>query len=382
MRLGLDASNLRAGGGVTHLTQLLSAAQPEEHGFTRVMVWAGRQTLEQLPARAWLEPVHHPMLDAALPARLYWQHVRLSRMAAGSCDLLFVPGGNFCGRFHPIVTMCRNLLPFEDAERRRFGASRQRVRLELLLRGQSRTFRDADGVIFLTEYARASALDKVGRLRGEMATIPHGVEDRFRIQPRQQKLITSYSAAHPFRLLYVSTVDVYKHQWHVAEAVASLRARFPLTLDLVGSAYPPALQRLQATMARLDPAGAWLRYRESVSYARLHEEYAQADAFVFASSCENLPNILLEAMAAGLPIASSERGPMPEVLGDAGLFFDPEDPQEIATVLESLIRGRDLRTRLADAAHRRAQDFSWDRCAGETFAFLARVAQNSERKPK
>ncbi|MGH9603532.1 MAG: glycosyltransferase, partial [Terriglobales bacterium] len=255
-------------------------------------------------------------------------------------------------------------------------------RLELLLRGQSRTFRDADGVIFLTEYARASALGKVGRLRGEIITIPHGVEDRFRIAPRQQKRITSCSAADPFRLLYVSTVDVYKHPWHVAEAVASLRARYSLTLDLVGSAYPPALKRLQATRTRLDPEDAWLHYRGDVPYKQLHEVYAKADAFVFASSCENLPNILFEAMAAGLPIASSGRGPMPEILGDAGLFFDPEDPNQIAAALDLLLRDHELRTRFAAAGQQRAQAFSWERCARETFAFLAHVAQNVEAKSK
>ncbi len=382
MRLGIDASNLRAGGGVTHLAQLLSAARPQEHGFTHVTVWAGKQTLAYLPERAWLETAHHPQLDAALPARLYWQHVRLSEIAARSCDLLFVPGGNFRGRLRPFVTMCRTLLPFEDVERRRFGISIQRLRLEMLLRGQTATFRDANGIIFLTDYARAAVRVKVGELRPPTVTIPHGVEDRFRIPPRPQKPIASYTAAESFRLLYVSTVDVYKHQWHVAEAVATLRARYPVTLDLVGSAYPPALERLRTTMARLDPEGAWLRYRGTVPYERLHEEYAQADAFVFASSCENLPNILLEAMAAGLPIASSERGPMREVLGDAGLYFDPESSEGIAAALERLLCDDEFRTRCSAAAHRRAQDFSWGRCARETFAFLASVAQNAEAKSK
>lgn len=382
LRLGIDASNLRAGGGVTHLVQLLAAAQPLEHGFHSVTAWAGKQTLEQLPVRQWLLAAHDPALDASLPVRLYWQHGRLSEVAARSCDLLFVPGGNFRGRFRPFVTMCRNLLPFEDEERRRYGVSMQRLRLEMLLRGQSATFRDADGIIFLTDYARSAVRMKMGELHKPNVIIAHGVDDRFRIPPRQQKQITSCSAADPFRLLHVSTVDFYKHQWHVAEGVAHLRARYPVTLDLVGTAYPPALERLRATMARLDPQGAWLRYRGAVPYARLHEEYAQADAFVFASSCENLPNILVEAMAAGLPIASSRRGPMPEVLGDAGVFFDPENPDDIAGTLDLFLQDHDLRTRVSAAAHRRAQDFSWERCARETFAFLASVAQNAEAKSK
>ncbi len=382
LRLGIDASNLRAGGGVTHLTQLLAAAQPSEHGFAHVIVWAGRQTLDALPARPWLEPAHDSMLDGALPLRLHWQYWCLSRAAARSCDLLFVPGGNFRGSFRPFVTMCRNLLPFEDGERHRYGVSAERLRLELLLRGQSATFHDAAGVIFLTEYARSVALGKTGKLAAPSAVVAHGVEDRFRIPLRPQRSMASCSAADPLRVLYVSTVDVYKHQWHVADAVAGLRARFPLSLDLVGSAYGPSLRRLQQTRARLDPQDAWLRYHGAVPHARLHEVYARADAFVFASSCENLPNILLEAMAAGLPIASSNRGPMPEVLGDAGVYFNPESSQDISSALEPLLLDPDLRSRLAAAAQQRVRDFSWERCARETFAFLARVAQNAGSTPQ
>ena len=65
---------------------------------------------------------------------------------------------------------------------------------------------------------------------------------------------------------------------------------------------------------------------------------AGADLFVFASSCENMPNTLVEAMAIGLPIACSDRGPMPEVLRDGGVYFDPENPESIAAAIETLIR--------------------------------------------
>ena len=87
-----------------------------------------------------------------------------------------------------------------------------------------------------------------------------------------------------------------------------------------------------------------------------------------------MPNILLEAMASGLPIACSNRGPMPEVLGEAGVYFDPENAGSIASAILELIRSRDLRQRLAAAAFERARHYSWARCASETFDFLARAA--------
>ena len=153
------------------------------------------------------------------------------------------------------------------------------------------------------------------------------------------------------------------------------REGLPVHLDLVGPAYPPALKRLQAALALLDPSGGFIRYRGPVPYSELPGVYHQADIGVFASSCENMPNILLEAMAAGLPIACSSRGPMPDVLGDAGAYFDPEQPAEIAEAVRSLIGDEGLRTKYARAAFQRSQTYSWERCAEETLAFVARIGR-------
>src|SRR2546426_5596379 len=81
MRLGIDASNLRAGGGVTHLIEMLRAANPRAHGFSQVIVWGGKATLNQIEDRPWLEKVFQPLLDKGLPYRVYWQRFRLSRLA-------------------------------------------------------------------------------------------------------------------------------------------------------------------------------------------------------------------------------------------------------------------------------------------------------------
>jgi glycosyltransferase involved in cell wall biosynthesis len=380
MRLGIDASNLRSGGGVTHLVGVLSAAEPAASGFTRVTVWGGADTLARLSARDWLEPVHEAALDGGLVRRLLWQRFDLTRRAAAACDVLLVPGGTFAGSFRPFVTISRNALPFEPREMRRYGLSARYLRLRLLRVGQAATFRRAEGVVFLTRWAEEKISAAAGPRRGASALIPHGVDVRFFREPRPQRPASAYSAERPFRLLYVSIVDLYKHQGAVVEAVARLRAAgLPVTLDLVGEAYPPAARRLEWTLRRLDPEGAFVRRGGAVPHAELPETYAAADAFVFASSCENMPNILLEAMAAGLPIASSNRGPMPEVLGAAGAFFDPEDVDSIARSLRTLIEDAGQRERWAAEAHRRALAFSWRKCAGETLDFAADVARRTRR---
>ena len=86
-----------------------------------------------------------------------------------------------------------------------------------------------------------------------------------------------------------------------------------------------------------------------------------------------MPNILIETMAAGLPIACSNRGPMPEVLGSSGLYFNPEIPNEIYNALEMFINNPKLRADKAYASFNDAQKYSWTTCAEETFSFLESV---------
>jgi len=376
VRLGVDASNLRQGGGITHLRELLRAADPRDFGFSSVVVWGGKPTLDELPgSNNWLRLEHLAILDRSLPWRMWWQSVHLGRAAQRQCDLLFVPGSSYAGSFHPYVTMFRNMLPFEPRERARYGISGMRLKLAVLEHVQSATFRRAAGVIFLNDYARDTVQRRIGPLRGQTAVIPHGVDDRFRFDVRSQHPVEAYSTDRPFHLLYVSTVDVYKHQWVVAEAVARLRANgLPVAVEFQGPMYEPALAKLEDVRKRLDPRGEFLIVKGPVENAELPKSYAAADGFVFASSCENMPNILLEAMAAGLPIASSRLDPMPNILGDAGVYFDPESVDETASALHTLVSDAEGRTRWAQRAFAKALGFSWTQCASQTYGFLARVA--------
>jgi glycosyltransferase involved in cell wall biosynthesis len=375
MILGIDASNISAGGGVTHLKELLRAANPTGYDFDQVVVWASQATLVRLEERPWLLKRTDPLLETHYLHRALWQRNRLGELAkAEGCNLLFAPGGSFATDFRPVVTMSQNLLPFEWGELTRYGWSTVSLRFALLRWLQSRSFRRADGTIFLTRYAQGTVLKVTGALTGHSAIIPHGIDGRFFQPPRVQRLLAACSDAHPFRLIYVSTIATHKHQWQVAEAVATLRTQgLPVVLDLIGPAYPPALRRLQRTLRDVDSSGRAIRYRGAAPYHELHARYAAADLGVFASSCENMPNILLEGMASGLPMASSNRGPMPEILGDAGVYFDPERPDEIAAALRQLITDPELRTHCAEGAYAKVHLYSWERCARETFTFMRHI---------
>ncbi len=376
MIIGIDASNIRAGGGVTHLVELLRAANPSKHGFARVIVWGGKTTLDNIDGRDWLYMVNEPLLDDSLPYRLFWQRFKLKKLAEQvGCDVLFVLGGFDLSGFKTIVTMSQNLLPFSAQEISRYSHPLEIFRFHLLKVVQSRSFKKADGVVFLTAYARDVVLKDTGSLRGKTVIIPHGINPRFSLSPRPQRRLSDFSNERPCRLVYVSVVEVYKHQWHVADAVAKLRLTgLPVVLDLIGPS-GGGMNRLHEAMNRVDPEGEFIFYKGVVPYEELHTAYASADIAIFASTCETFGMILLEAMSAGLPIACSDCSAMPEILGDAGVYFNPENSTDIARAIHTLMDSSDLRAQLAQAAFERTQQYSWKRCADETFRFLGDIAK-------
>ena len=376
MKLGIDASNIRDGGGITHLAELLNIAEPTKYGFTEVIVWGGSKVLDRIVERSWLIKCHLPILEKNILYRTFWQRFQLSAIArAEKCDILFIPGGAYGGNFKPIATISQNLLPFEWRELTRYGFSLKTIKMLLLRLIQSRTFKTADGMIFLTQYAKNTVNEIVNTTDSKTTIIPHGINSRFVASPRKQFPIEKYTKETPFRILYVSIIEVYKHQWNVAEAVASLsKAGLPVVLDLVGPAYPPALKILKRKMAEVDPSAKIISYIGAISHADLHKKYTESDLAVFASSCENLPIILLEGMASGLPVACSNLGPMPEILGQAGIYFNPLVPADISAAIKRLIHDPELRTKLSAMSFEKANQYSWTRCSADTFNFLSKVA--------
>jgi len=375
MILGIDASNIRAGGGLVHLRELLTSVEPEQHGVSKVVIWGGRTPLSVLPQRSWLELVWQPECDQNLLRRFAWQTWVLPKLAHSKADLLFVPGGTHIGSFRPFVTMIRNWLLFDRNEMLRYGFSGQVLRLQLLRHLQLRTLKKAAGVIFLTEYSQGKVQREL-RPGTPSTVIPHGVSEVFRAAPRVQLPITEYSQTRPFRFLYVSWVEPYKEQLNLVRAIAKVHSEgCPVALDLAGAGESRTVAELRSLVSEIDPTGAFLRYHGPVRYPEIAGLYRQADAFVFPSSCETFGMPLLEAMAAGLPVASSNKTVMPEVLGDAGIYFRP-NVDEISACVRALAEDVNARQRYANAAYRRAARFTWARTAEETFAFVAGVGRD------
>ncbi len=169
----------------------------------------------------------------------------------------------------------------------------------------------------------------------------------------------------------MSFIDAYKRQIEVVEeyAVIVQRVTDAPRLTLVGSGDARYLGRLRERIEELK-LGERVRVMSSVSHRDVLGMMAAARIAVFASVCENCPNILIEKLHAGLPVLCSDRPPMPEIGGDAAIYFDPDRPGSLTEAFVALYASPQRQRALAAAARLRAERFAFDITYRRTVDFL------------
>ncbi len=174
-------------------------------------------------------------------------------------------------------------------------------------------------------------------------------------------------APRPFGL-FVGTVEPRKNLERLLEAFARIKDDVEHDLHLVGGKG----WRMPKPSALIRSNGLESRVRQ---FGRLEDEdllrqYACCDFVAMPSLYEGIGLPIIEAMAFGKPVLTGNTSAMPEVAGDAGLFVDPTSTEDIARGLKRMMTDTALRSRLGDAARRRARDFSWDSAAAETIRVI------------
>ena len=373
MKIGIDATNIKSGGGLAHLKQVLENYSTN----TNIINVIGGNWLDEIENRKWLNKISLNRFFSNFLKQELFKRTKLPSLLNYN-DVIFVPGGTFSTKKTPYVSMSQNMLVFEKNERNRFSKSFTWLRYVLLEKLQVKSFKNSKGIIYISNYAKDYIQNKHPKLKKIKSTvIYHGISDEFRKKPKKQYDITDYSEVTPFRLLYISIINFYKHQWNVIEAVKRLKEEnFNIELDLIGPIHEPARKRFEISLKGTDK---YIHYHGKVAYNKISNAYKKADLFIFASTCENMPNILLEAMSAGLPILSSNYGPMPEVLKESGDYMDPTDINSIYLELKKLLLNPQRRKEIAEKAHLSSKKFSWTNTADETFKFIEEIYnQNKE----
>lgn len=171
--------------------------------------------------------------------------------------------------------------------------------------------------------------------------------------------------------LSVSAMRPHKNLPRLIRAMALIPP--PCRPLLVLAGYPtPHERELKAAVAALT-LQADVRIVGWIDQPRLEGLYRAAKVFVFPSLYEGFGLPILEAMARGLPVATSGRGALDEVAGDAALRFDPESEQAIAQAVERLITDGQEAARLRERGRRQARSFSWSAAAAGTLRSYERA---------
>ena len=373
----IDALNARQGGGQTYLLNLLTRLPEGEPSLIYLLAPEdiGKQVESE---RVRLLKPWWPVKNGLL--RALWEGLFLRRQARQlGASIIFFPGG-IVGGEAPLggrrATMFRNVIPFDLAQRRRYSLGYQRIRNWVLERVMLRSMVDADLVIFLSNYGRSLIERSAGRRIAGAVTIPHGVSPLFReaAGPRP-----GWVPDHPY-LLYVSSFEPYKAQLEVVQAFARVVQHWhePLSLVFVGPSNTAYAAEVKREIKRLGLADRVLMPGNR-PYGELPAAHHHSLIGIFASEAENCPNALLEAMAAGKPILCSRRPPMPEFGGDAVLYFEPSDVEELSSQLLRLLHEPLTRERLGMAAAQWSRRFDWNETARTTWKALQHLQNTTER---
>jgi glycosyltransferase involved in cell wall biosynthesis len=215
---------------------------------------------------------------------------------------------------------------------------------------------------------------------GKIGAAPDELFRPIRSGPEAEVIMSRYDLAADERfLLYVGGLSPHKNLPRLIEAFAR-GAKEPWNLVIVGDPSDVFHTNMEAIRDAIQLNGLRKRVRlvGFVPDADLVHLYNRAYALVQPSLLEGFGLPPVESMACGTPVLSSNAGSLPEVVGDAGLFFDPTDVDEMSRTISRLLDSPQLRAELAGRASARAAGFSWETVAGELLAHLEQLA--SKRK--
>jgi len=383
MRIGIDATALpsrpvgagnyiiqliRAIAGSTMINEpLLDSSQPNGLEF---VIFVQRSRLELLNVEE-TPNLHLIVLPDISPSmRLLWEQISFPKLAINQhLDLL-----HSLHYTMPLAYPGRTVVTFHDMTFFLFPHHHtlpKRYFFRFFIRASSR---QAVALIADSESTRQDAIRLVGVSPGKIFTVQLGVTQEFRpmrdntiLQQARQK----YHLPEHY-LLYVGMIEPRKNLPTLLQAYAAVADQMPdhrlVVVGPKGWMVENILQ--QAGQLNISDKVYFTGYVEQVDLPLI---YNMADVFIYPSVYEGFGLPVLEAMACGTPVITSNVSSMPEIIGDAGVLVTPNDSQALARSLLELINDPMERQRLSIRGLERAAAFTWKRTAEKTIAVYRHI---------
>ena len=375
--IAIDATSIVNTGGFTHLYNLIQNFDAKFHkDIKEVVIYSSESVLKRLPNHHLITKRSHFFLNRGKLMRLFFQLYILDlSLRKNKVNILLSTTGDYVGNFKPYVGISQNMLLYEKQFWKEISVIKEKLKLFINHKRQKKCFESAAGIIFISNYAKNYINHELNINKIPSKVIYHGIGSNFINQdPNISK--HQIERGKTLKLIYVSTVHVYKNQWNVIDAVWNLRQNgVKISLTLIGPIiYYPSGERLFSKIRERDPEGEFINYIPHVNHDKLPLQFSKHDAVIYASSCENMPNILIESMASGLPIACSDKQPMPEFLKNGGYYFNANSVDSIQKAIINLIEDKDRFKKIKQNL-KFVTNLKWEETSKKTFNFITNLTK-------
>jgi len=358
MTLAIDARMLDRSGIGTYLSNVLPRVIRLYRG-ERVHLIGNADALGRLP---WTRSEKIAVVDCRSPIYSVREQLQLLRLVPRDCGLFWSPHFNV-----PVLHRGRLLVTIHDvlhlAMPQYMPGMHKRLYAKLLL---AAVRRKATAVICNSRFTAGELMRVVGVPASRIEVIHMGVDEGwFAVEERTRPHGKPY-------FVFVGNVKEHKNVAGLVDALRRIADKVPHDLVIVGKkeGFITGDRKVEDGAAAL---GGRVKFTGLVDDALLKRYVACADALVLPSFYEGFGFPPLEAMACGCPAIVSDRASLPEICGDAALYCNPDNAEDIAARMLEVATNEALRAKLREKGLARARQFSWERCARETAALIERL---------
>ena len=246
---------------------------------------------------------------------------------------------------------------------------------------EKRVIEASDRVVVGSEFARRQLREALGARTEHVAVVAYGVDPIFAPGPRRPDLVERYGLRARPVVLFFGGLKPRKNLFLLLDVWRSVVAAHA-DARLVVAGGGPLLEPLRRRAERLG-IGDTVVFTGYVPEAAKAAHFTLADVFLFPSAMEGFGLTVVEAMSAGLPVVSSDRGSLPELVldGEGGFVCDPGRPERFVDRVALLLGDRTLREKLGAANRERvARLFRWDRCVDATRRVYEQAIEDHRRR--
>jgi len=356
IRILINGLHSKSGGGVTYLANMLGLLAADKDVEIHLCIHESQRDLIDHDSGVY---VHQLRFKEGFWRLLLREQIVVPKLARRiSVDVTFSPanyGPVFAGNS---VILLRNALSVAFVERR-FGKWLYWVLLSLAT-VISMAF--AKKIITVSEYAKRSAGGGLLNIfKHRFSIIPHGISNRFHATDEKRENF----------LLAVSDLYVQKNLKNLILAIARLKKKNPaILLKIAGRAIDGDYAAELVHLVKIHDLESNVEFMGHVPPENLVRLYQKCCLFVFPSSIETFGNPLVEAMASGAAVVCSNVAAMPEVVGDAARFFNPQSVEDMTRAISEVVDNDDLRRQMSARSIRQSKRYSWEKTAQETLKVL------------